>query len=327
MTSGTLVSGAPALSDVVVAVDLGGTAIKGSLVSEEGETIVITTTMTPSEGILDALVLVIESLRETARVQHRKVLAAAVVTPGMVDERNGVVLYASNLKWKDFPLLAELQSRLPIPVAIGHDVRAAGLAEKLLGAAKGVDDFTLIPIGTGMAAALTTANGAIRGVLGAAGEIGHIPIVQGGELCACGQRGCLEVYVSGAGVARRYEARTGTALSSREIVSRLGSDSHADAVWADATRALAQGLAIVTLLLDPGVIVLGGGFSQAGPALLDPVRRELNDSLTWRSAPDVVLSGLGGDAGRIGAALLAFASVDRLHVADSWVLDGDRMPL
>lgn len=316
-----------ALPDVVVAVDVGGTAIKGSLVSETGETVAVHTRMTPADGIMDALILVIDDLMEAAHAQGRRVIAAAVVTPGMVDENSGVVLYASNLKWRDYPLLAQLQSRLPVPVTIGHDVRAAGLAERLLGAAKGVDDFTLIPIGTGMAAALVTANGPIRGALGAAGEIGHIPIVQGGELCACGQRGCLEVYVSGAGVARRYAARVGGTLSSREIVARLGSDPNADAVWGDATRALAQGIAIVTLLLDPGVVVLGGGFSQAGSVLLEPVTRHLGEFLAWRSAPELVLSSLGGDAGRVGAALLAFTSVDRQNVADSWVLDAERVPL
>ena len=316
-----------ALPDAVIAVDVGGTAIKGSLVSETGETIVVKTRKTPAVGLMDELILLIDDLMDAARTQSRRVIAAAVVTPGMVNEHTGVVLYASNLEWRDFPLLAQLQNRLPFPVTSGHDVRAAGLAESRLGAARGVDDFTLIPIGTGMAAALVTASGAIRGALGAAGEIGHIPIVPDGELCACGQRGCLEVYVSGAGVSRRYAARTSVALSSREIVARLGSDTHADAVWDDATRALAQGLATVTLLLDPGVIVLGGGFSHAGPALLDPVTRQLGQSLAWRQAPQVVLSSLGGDAGRIGAALLAFASVDRLHVADSWVLDSQRVSL
>ncbi|MGV8876899.1 MAG: ROK family protein [Rhodoglobus sp.] len=315
------------LPDVVVAVDVGGSALKGSLVSETGETVSTISLPTPPVDIIEAIMRVIGDLMETATAHGHRVVAAAVVTPGMVDESTGTVVYASNLNWRNVPLLAELQSRLPIPIAVGHDVRAAGLAESRLGAARGIEDFTLIPIGTGMAAALISATEPIRGALGAAGEIGHIPIVRGGELCACGQHGCLEVYVSGAGVARRYAARAGGTLSSRQIVARLGSDADADAVWHEATLALAQGLTIVTLLLDPAVIVLGGGFSQAGAALLDPVVRHLKESLAWRDSPSVVLSSLGGDAGRVGAALLAFDRVGRLNVADDWVLDAQRVPL
>jgi len=321
------VSAVTELPDVVVAIDVGGTALKGSLVSVTGETVATRTLLTPAEGIIDAVLSLIAELMDDAAAHARRVIAAGVVTPGMVDEVAGVVTYASNLNWRNVQLLAELQSKLSIPVAVGHDVRAAGLAESRLGAAKGIEDFTLIPIGTGMAAAIVSASGAVRGALGAAGEIGHIPIVQGGELCTCGQRGCLEVYVSGAGVARRYAARSGRKLSSREIVARLGSDVDADAVWDEAARALAQGLATVTLLLDPAVIVLGGGFSQAGAALLEPVTRYLDELLVWRKAPEVVLSRLGGDAGRVGAALLAFARVDRLEVAETWVLDAERVRL
>ena len=131
-------------------------------------------------------------------------------------------------------------------------------------------------------------------------------MVPGGEECPCGQRGCLEVYASGGGVARRYVAMGGAEYSSREIVARLGFDQLADQVWGDAVRVLAQGLAILTLLLDPRVIVIGGGFAQAGETLLGPVRERLADLLVWRDRPEVVQSVLGDEAGRTGAAILAF---------------------
>lgn len=176
----------------------------------------------------------------------------------------------------------------------------------------------LIPIGTGVAAALIAASGVVTGATGAAGEFGHIPVVREGEPCVCGQRGCLEVYVSGAGVARRYAAFGGAELSSREIVTRLGTDPIADQVWADAIGVLAQGLNTMTLLLDPGLIVLGGGFSHAGDALFVPLAEQMAEGLAWRKAPHVVRSQLGSDAGRKGAAILAFCAADHQLRIDSW---------
>lgn len=290
---------------LALAVDLGGTAMKGAVVSEAGAVVAELTRPTPTADILGALVTLLRDLRDVA---PDEVVGAGVATPGILDEERGIVHYASNLDWRDVPLLDILQSQLRLPVAVGHDVRAAGLAERRLGAARGFDDFVLIPIGTGVAAALVTAGGTITGATGAAGEFGHIPVIPGGEPCTCGQRGCLEVYMSGAGVARRYAEAGGEPLSARTIVSRLGSDALADRIWDEAVTVLAQGLVTMTLMLDPGVIVLGGGVSQAGDAMFGPLERKVRDGLAWRAAPSIVQSALGGDAGRTGAGLLAFGA-------------------
>lgn len=291
---------------VVLAVDLGGTAMKGAVVREDGATVTESTLATPSDGILAALVELLGDLRRTAADDGHDVVGAGVATPGMLDEQRGLVHYASNLGWRDVPLLDILRSELHLPVAVGHDVRAAGLAERSSGAARGFGDFALVPIGTGVAAALVSSGGAVTGATGAAGEFGHIPVIPGGEPCTCGQHGCLEVYMSGAGVARRYRAAGGEALSTRRIVARLGDDPLADRVWSEALDVLAQGLNILTLLLDPGLIVLGGGVSHAGDALFAPLGERMAAGLAWRERPPVVRSALGGDAGRAGAALLAF---------------------
>lgn len=302
-------TGAPA-APVVLAVDLGGTAMKGAVIAEDGAVVAEVKRPTPREEILPALVGLFRELRAEADGRGAEVLAAGVATPGMLDERRGIVHYASNLDWRDVPLRDILRTELGLPVALGHDVRAAGLAESTVGAARGYDDFALVPIGTGVAAALVSAGGTITGATGAAGEFGHIPVVPGGEACTCGQRGCLEVYVSGAGVARRYRAAGGEHLSSRRIAERLGDDPLADRIWSEAVDVLAQGLTILTLLLDPGVIVLGGGFSQAGDRLFAPLASRMTAGLAWREPPRVVRSSLGGDAGRAGAALLAFRAAD-----------------
>jgi glucokinase len=303
----------------VLVVDLGGTSMKGAVVAENGRPVEVDRRTTPRANVVDALVGQLHDLNSVASRRGYHVVGAGVVTPGIIDEDAGVVRYASNLDWSDLPLRSILSSRLGIEVAIGHDVRAAGLAEHLLGAARGYDDFALVTIGTGVAAALITGGHMVTGVAGAAGEFGHIPMVPGGEECTCGQRGCLEVYMSGAGLTRRYAAHGGAALSSAEIAGRVeGSDPIADLVWRDAVAVLAQGLATITLLLDPGVIVLGGGIAGAGDTLLGPLGRALADGLAWRESPPILLSPLRGEAGRIGASVLAFRNVGYGSVVEAW---------
>lgn len=245
-------------------------------------------------------------------------MAAGVVTPGTVDESTGTVAYASNLDWHDMPLGQHLRDALGLPVGVGHDVRSAGRVEGIIGAARGVSNFVHVTIGTGVAAALVSNSEAIVGALGAAGEFGHIPLVAGGERCVCGQRGCLEVYVSGAGVARRYGAATGTEATSSEVMQRLGADRAADQVWSDAIAALAQGVTVATLMLDPEAIVIGGGFSRAGDALLLPLREQVRAGLAWRSSPRIELSTLGDRAGYLGAALQALRAAGRDDDVRAW---------
>jgi len=302
-----------------LAVDVGGSTLKGALIDRNGQFVRRETVPTPDGGsaAIEAIASLIGRLAACARADGLRLAGAGVVTPGTVDD-TGTVAYAANLGWRDVPLGRLLTERLGLPVAIGHDVRAAGLAEQLLGGAAGEQDFVYLAIGTGVAAALFTGGTVLRGTQRTAGELGHIPVHPDGELCTCGQRGCLEVYMSGAGLARRYRARTGAERSAEEIIGRAGHDADAAEVWGVAVRTLALGLATLTLTVDPSAIVLGGGISRAGQALLGPVRAELDRQLTWRSAPRLVTTSLGTEAGRIGAAILAFQHADAGDVVTSW---------
>ncbi|MCU1524751.1 MAG: hypothetical protein JWO18_1645 [Microbacteriaceae bacterium] len=312
------------VASAVLAVDLGGTTMKGAVVDAAGRTVHEEAWPTPTGGELVIRVLgdLLVALRARGERLGLRIVAGSVVSPGTIDDATGMIGYASNLGWRDVPLASLMAERVGVPVVIGHDVRAAGLAEQRLGAASGVEDFVQVSIGTGVAAALFDSGTVALGATRSAGELGHIPVIPDGELCTCGQRGCLEVYMSGAGLARRYAARGGDVLQAERIVARLGSDPIADAVWADAVHALALGLTTVTLLLDPALVVLGGGLSRAGDSLLAPLRVALDDQLAWRSAPRIAVSTLGSDAGRIGASVLAFRSVGRDDVVSGWQREG-----
>ena len=307
---------------VVLAVDIGGTTMKGAVVCADGDVSFSEESSTPSAGgpaVTAALASLLGSLSEHALSRCLLPLAAGIVTPGVVDARSGVVHYASNLGWRDVPLRLLAEDLLGLPVAIDHDVRAAGLAESLLGAGRGVADFVFVNLGTGISAAAVSGGALIAGAGQAAGELGHVPTHPGGESCPCGQRGCLEAYASGAAIARRYRARGGEAgTTAKAIASAIGTDPVADDVWQEAVTSLGLALTTTTLLFDPALLVIGGGVSQAREALLAPLRVALSSQLAWREPPPVTISHLGDVAGRTGAAVLAMRVAGEGAAVANW---------
>ena len=309
-----------ALSEVVLALDIGGTSLKGAIVDADGRTLLtrVVEITEPGDPALQRVRALLAHLAADAETAGHHVVGAGVVTPGIID--GGVVVYASTLEWSDVPLGAVLSADLHVPVHIGHDVRSAGLAEGLFGASAGLADSVFVAIGTGVAASIFGAGTSTAGATTSAGELGHIPAIPGGEACTCGQFGCLEVYMSGAGLARRYLALGGVEpLTAAQITQRLADDTIAAQVWADGLRALSLGLTSVTLLLDPAAIVLGGGVSEAEHALLAPLRELLTEALAWRTAPAVSRSLLGAVGGRAGASVHAFRAAGRGHYVDAWL--------
>ena len=288
----------------VIAIDVGGTSIKAARADESGALHDLRTIPTPVAAGPDA---VVAAIRGAARdLMLPDVAAAGVVVPGAVDSVSGVASYAANVGWRDVPLGGLLAAELGVPVFVDNDVRAAGLAEQRLGRARDVPDCLIVVIGTGIAAVVIARGAPVRGALGLAGEIGHLPVRPDGEPCACGQRGCTEVYASAAGIARRYQARAGVPRTAQEIAALLATDRDAAHVWTDATEALGLALASCALLLDPALVVLAGGLAGAGDALRDPVAGSVRARLAWRTAPAIEISPLGDRAGLHGAALLAW---------------------
>lgn len=295
-------AGAPAL----LAIDIGGTTVKGALVDGDGRVLTRHATPTGRGGAAQAVVRDVAARLAARTVELGVSLGGAgVVTPGIIDAAQGVVRYASNLDWIDVPLQSVVASAVEVPVAVGHDARSAGEAEWLLGAARGSRDFVHFSIGTGIAASLVVGGRPVEGSAGGAGELGHMPVRPDGEKCPCGQLGCLEVYASGGGVARRYLALSGHPARAEEVVERLDVDPVARQVWDDAVSAWVTSLAACSVILEPELVVLGGGLAQAGDTLLAPVRDGLDQALTWRRPPEVRRSTLGVDAALLGAALLA----------------------
>jgi glucokinase len=298
----------------VIALDVGGTGIKGLVQTADGTELASCARPTPvAQGVEAVLAAIIDSVRalRAEAADRADAVAVGLICPGHVDAVNGIALYSVNIGWRDVPL-AELVSRqIGLPVSIEHDVRAAGVAEASRGAARGVAEALYVQIGTGIAGAVITSSAVLPGVAGLAGEIGHIPVVPDGEYCACGQRGCTETYASASALARRYRSAAATPdpISAREVLARIDQDPIARTVFECAVTALGRALVIYTLLMDPELIVVGGGLSLAGQALLSPLAAQLAAGLAWREAPRLVVGEFGADAGRIGAAILAWRGV------------------
>jgi glucokinase len=290
----------------LIGLDVGGTTMKAALV-KDSEVLAAESWPTdrsdPVGGILDFAAHLLSragSLGSPAR-------AAGIALPGIVDEATGTAVHSANLGWRDVPMLHLVRERLGIPVAVGHDVRTGGLAEAVLGAGRDAGDFVFTAIGTGIAAALILNGAPYPGTVGWSGEIGHVVVRPDGEDCACGNRGCLETYASAAAISRRY----GESVPAEEVIARAEKgDERAERVWSEALDTLADGLAATTLLLDPALLVIGGGLAQAGETLLTPVRSRLADRLTFRESPPVTLTELDDQAAVKGATILAQRLLD-----------------
>jgi glucokinase len=289
-------------SSTVVAVDVGGTTMKGAEVDRDGNFVRESSRPTPAhdgpEAVIGTLLELIAELRSGGDAA-----AVGVVVPGHVNGQTGRAIFSANLGFRDVPLRDIIAEATGLPSLLEHDIRAAGVAEDELGATAGVKDYLLAVIGTGIAAVLQSGGRPVAGAISLPGELGHIPVWPGGELCSCGQRGCLERYSSAAAISRRYAQRGGDPAA--EVLRRRGEDRRARRVWAEAIEALALAFTTCTYLLDPELIVIAGGLSAAGDELLIPVQEELAKLVLWRPPPPIKLSPLGARAGLLGAAILA----------------------
>jgi glucokinase len=298
--------------DVVVALDVGGTVMKCGLVTRSGELRHAERhpTNAPAGGsaVVATILDVAASLADKARADGLDPVAVGVAVPGVVDETRGVAVWAANVGFRDVPLRDLVSDRLGLPAALGHDVRAGGVAEARLGAGTDHEHVLFVAVGTGIAAAHVVDGKAFAGAHGAAGEVGHIMVRPDGPICGCGARGCLESVASAAALARRYaelSESSESSVSAAEVAARaLGGDPLAVRAWGEVVDALADGLTIAQTLFDASVIVVGGGLSEAGAQLLSPLATGVRSRLTFQREPALVRAALGDAAGCLGAGLL-----------------------
>ncbi len=303
-----------------IGVDIGGTKIVAAVVNGKGNMLAERRVETPVDG--DRRTVELVALVRTLCAEHDlPQTTVGVGAAGLVD-LDGVVRYAPNLDWRDYPLRAALESELGLPVRVENDAAAAVWGEYVVGAGRdAVGGALMLTLGTGVGGGLVTEGRLARGAHGLAGEFGHIILAEGGPRCPCGNRGCLEALSSGTAIGRiaREAVAAGTLpegsslyeiedlTGNKVTVAARSGDAGGRAVLAEAGRWLGVGIASLVNALDPEIVIVGGGVIDAGPLLLEPAIEAYHERVVareHRSSPPVVEASLGDHAGVIGAALL-----------------------
>ena len=288
-------------------IDIGGTKIAVARVSGEGQVLTSVSAPTPA-GDPAALLEVVSDL--VANLTAADVApTVGVACAAFMNETRDRVYLAPNIAWKDYPLRAELESVLERPVVIENDANAAGVAEFEHGAGRGSRSMMMLTIGTGVGGAVISEGTLLTGGFGVGAELGHVIVEPGGRLCGCGSRGCLEQYASGTALVREAAQLLGRSVEPNELRELLAAgDPQAREALEFVARHIGRALVTLVAVLDPDVIVLGGGVSDAGAALTTPVHEEFArhyGPYSQRPVPRIVIASMGNTAGVVGAAALA----------------------
>jgi fructokinase len=299
--SGTLIA-----MDTRWGIDLGGTKIEGVVIREEAPDRPLCRIRIPTEApagyrhILGRVARLVERMEEEAGPRPGRI---GIGTPGSVEPASGLMKNSNTVCLNGMPLLADLEAELGARVALANDADCFALAEATLGAGAGAAIVFGVILGTGVGGGIVAHGRLLQGPNGIAGEWGHNVLDPEGEACYCGKRGCVETVISGPGLERYYAGRTGSRLRLPEILSRTH-DPNSAATRERLFEGLGRALSLVINVLDPDVVVLGGGVGQT---------RGLAEALPARLAPHVfaprlrtriVSPVLGDSAGVFGAALL-----------------------
>ncbi len=312
-----------------IGIDIGGTKILGALVDEKGNVLEQIRVPSPAKNA-DLMIAEVAGLALALMDKaDSKVSGIGIAAAGFIDAGQSTVLYSPNLSWRNEPLRERLEHAISHPIVIENDANAAGWAEYRFGAGRGSKNMVMLTLGTGVGGAVVLDGAIRRGGFGIAGELGHIRVVREGLQCGCGRRGCVEQYASGTALllaARELASsgnqlggflaslpREGAELSGRDVQKALeNKDPGTLGLLATVGHYLGEAMGTITATFDPEVYVIGGGLSEAGDLLLDPIRRSFLSELPargFRPEAQIFAAAFSNQAGVIGAADLARESL------------------
>ena len=312
-------------SNLIGALDIGGTKILVGLIDQSGELVARQRIETLAErGVEDVIARTIVTLRGLLRevdASEEALMAIGCSIPGPLDSNTGVVLFSPNLGWHDVPVVELMRRQIDVPFAIDDDANCAALGEARMGAARGADYAVYVTISTGIGSGIVIDGNIYRGAHGFAGEVGHMTIEAAGPPCACGNFGCFEALASGSAIAARArqavlhgdETILATLnddlsmLSAEQVVGAAeAGDTVALRIIETAGAYLGAGLAAIACAFDPQLIVVGGGVVHSGSILMHYAREAfLARTITpVGSLVPIVPASLGDESSLWGAAAL-----------------------
>lgn len=307
------------MKKLVIGIDMGGTNVRLALVSSDGTVINSMRNKTSAQEGKDAIISRLSSASSELVAEGRdlgNVVGVGIGAPGLIE--NGVVRCSPNLPgWKEVPLQKLLEEALSLPVVLENDANAVAYGEKSFGAGKGFASLICITLGTGVGGGVILDGKIWRGAFGMAGEIGHMVVEPEGLKCSCGNRGCLETYASATAIVRAANEavskgdaswdRDNLTAEVLEASARRG-DKAAAALFSSAGRYLGIGIASLLHILNPELVIIGGGVSKAWdlfyPSMTEEIYKRCFREIVERTK--ILPATLGDSAGILGAARLAF---------------------
>jgi glucokinase len=299
---------------VIVAIDIGGTRLRVAVFPSDGITPVNTgyaATRGMDEGVFNRLTALIDSAWPSGTVD-----AISVAAPGPLNPFTGMVISTPNIPaWKNYPLAKKLLQKYRVKAFLGNDANLAALGEWKYGAGLGHHDVLYLTISTGIGGGVICNDMLIEGSRGMTAEFGHVTVLPGGPVCSCGLHGHLEAVASGTAIARYVKEQIASGrdtiierkpdLNARDIAEAANKgDFLANEAFTRAGGFIGQALAEFVHIFNPSIVILGGGVTQAGRLILNPIRESLNNNIMNRSYLDefqLTTSKLGDDAGLLGA--------------------------
>lgn len=297
---------------VRIGIDIGGTDTKIGLVDIHQKLLVSDVMPTdaerPAEEVISEIGRRVLDLLDAQGIPMDQCVGAGVGVPGTVDRKNGIVRYSNNICWEQVELAKEIGKYLPIPVRIANDADCAALGEAVAGAGRECQDVIMITLGTGVGGGIILDGEIYEGKGIGGSEIGHMVIVEDGEPCTCGRRGCLETYASATALKRDAMRATGKELTPKEIFDGAeNGDVALQKVVELYIRRLGVGIVNVVNIFRPQLVLLGGGVCVQGNTLLVPLREMMKEGCFGGEKgelPEIEIAALGNEAGMIGAASL-----------------------